>query len=76
MNGGGTLPVTYTLLLLTVLICGTLGSDTLALIKAMVVRHVEVQDDVSTGRARATEEDRGVAKMRRHLFLVLQQALS
>lgn len=53
----GTFPATYCLLSLAVSISKTLGSDTQDLIKAMVVKHVDLQDDMPIGPTRAKAED-------------------
>lgn len=72
----GTFPAIYTLLLLTVSMCGALGSDTRAPIEATAVKHVDFQDRVPTARAHVAAEDREMEPLRRHSFLVLQHAFS
>lgn len=49
-------PVTYTLLPLTVSMRRVLGSDDQAFIKAMVIRYVDLLDDVLTGRVQPQQK--------------------
>lgn len=72
----GIFHTTNTLILLDLSMCETLGSETQALINVMIVRRVDLQEDVPTSRAHAAAEDRKVAYLHGRLFFVLQQALS
>ena len=72
----GTFPATYTLVPLAISMCGTLGADTQALIKAMAVRRVDLTGTALTGQARAAAEGRETAHLRRRFSFVLHQALS
>lgn len=56
--------------------CGILSSDTQASIKIMVVRRVDLQDDVLTGRARVATEGREVVRLHCRFSFMLQQTLS
>lgn len=67
----GTFYANPTLLPLAVSMCRTLGSDTKALIRAMVVRRVNFQDDASTGQVSAVAEGREVAHLHRRFSFVL-----
>ena len=72
----GTFPATYSLPPLAISMCGTLGADTQALIKAMAVRRVDLQEPMLTGQARAAAEGRETAHLHRRFSFTLQQALS
>lgn len=63
----GTFSVIYTPLPLAMLLCETLNSDTMALIKTMAFRHVYRQDDMPTGQACFAVRGRETTHLRYHL---------
>lgn len=65
----------YAPLQLAVPMCGILGSDTQAMIKAMAVILVDFQAGLQTGQARAAAEGREMAYIRHRFSFVLQQVL-
>lgn len=66
---------TDTHLSLTVSTCGTPGSDTQALDKAMAVRRVDIRENMPIGRARVVVEGRETAHLRRRFSFLLQHTL-
>lgn len=67
---------TYAPLPLAVPMCRALGSDTQALTKAMAVRRVYLQGDISPDQAHAAAGGRETAHLYRHFSLMLQHTLS
>ena len=71
----GSFPATYSLLPLAMSTCGDVGSDVHALIKELAIRRVQHRSETSN-ESQHLAEGTEVARLRRRLSFVLQQALS
>ena len=72
----GSFPTTYSFLLLAMSTCGEVGSDVHALIKELAIRRVEHRSETRSNESPHLEEGVEVARLRRQLSFVSQQALS
>ena len=72
----GSFPPTYFFLLLAMSTCGEVGSDVHALIKELAIRRVEHRSETRSNESQHLEEGAEVARLRRRLSFVSQQALS
>ena len=72
----GSFPATYSLLPLAMSICGDVGSDVHALIKELAIRRVRHRSETYSNESQNLAEGAEVARLRRRLYFVLQQALS
>ena len=73
---GGSFPATYSLLPLAMSTCGEVGSDVHAFIKKLAIRRVEHRSETHSNESQHLAERTEVARLRRQLSFVLQQALS
>ena len=72
----GSFPATYSFLLLAMSTCGEVGSDVRALMKELAIRRVEHRSETRSNESQYLEEGAEVARLRRRLSFVPQQALS
>ena len=72
----GSFPATYSLLPLAMSTCGDVGSDVHALIKELVIRHVQHNSETYSNESQHLAEGTEVARLWRRFSPVLQQALS
>ena len=71
----GSFPTTYSFLLLAMSTCGEVGSDVHALIKELAIRRVKHRSETRSNEFQRLEEGAEVARLRRRLSFVSQQAL-
>ena len=71
----GSFPATYSLLPLALSTCGDVGSDVHALIKELAIRRVHHRSETYSNESQHLAEGTEVARLRRRLSFVLQQAL-
>ena len=72
----GSLPATYSLLLLAMSTCDDVGLDMHALTKELAVRRVDHRSEVHSNKPHNLEEGTQVARLRRRFSFVLHQTLS
>ena len=72
----GSFPATYSLLPLAMSTCGDVGSDVHALIKELAIRRVRHRSETYSNDSQHLAEGTEVARLRRRVSFVLQQALS
>ena len=72
----GSFAATYSLLPLAMSTCGDVGSDVHVLIKELAIRRAEHRSETHPNESQHLAEGTEVARLRRRLFFVLQQALS
>ena len=72
----GSFPAAYSFLPLAMSICGEVGSDVHALIKELAIRRVQHRSETHSNESHYLAEGTEVARLRRRLSFVLQQALS
>ena len=72
----GSFPATYSLLPLSMSTCGDVGSDVHALIKELAIRRVQHRSETYSNESQHLAEGAEVARLRRRLSFVLQQAIS
>ena len=72
----GSFPATYSLLPLAMSSCDDVGSDVHALIKELAIRRVQHRSETYSNDSQHLAEGTEVARLRRRLSFVLQQALS
>ena len=72
----GSFPATYSLLPLAMSTCGDVGSDVHALINELAIRRVQHRSETYFNESQHLAEGTEVARLRRRLSFVLEQALS